>query len=116
MSAVMDGGKPRLRGPMAVVDRPGISAEAFHGASGSHPDLRNWWPSQGSADSDILPELGTLVRRSRDLLRNNGVASGAQQTIVDNVLGCGLWLAPTPDYTALKKDRKWASAWRRPMW
>jgi lambda family phage portal protein len=115
MSAVLDGGKPRIRGPLAVIERPGVAAEAFHGASSSHPDLRNWWPSQGSADSDILPELGTLVRRSRDLLRNNGVASGAQQTIVDNVLGCGLWLAPTPDYVALKKDRKWASEWRKPV-
>jgi lambda family phage portal protein len=101
--------KPRIR-QMGVLQ---VGAEAYQGASWSHPDLRNWAPSAGSADSDLLPELGTLTRRSRDLTRNHGVAHGAQQTIVDNVLGCGLWLAPTPDYTLLKKDREWATAWRR---
>ena len=110
MSAI-ENPKPRLvdaRGqPMSV------HAEAFAGASWTSSDLRNWAPSQGSPDSDILPELSTLVRRSRDLARNHGVASGAQQTIADNVLGCGLWLAPTPDYVALGRERKWASEWRR---
>lgn len=99
----------------ALAARPRIGAEAFTGASMSHPDLRYWNPTPGSADSDLLPELGRLSSRSRDLTRNHGVAAGALQTQLDNVLGCGLWLAPTPDYTLLKKDRKWASAWRRPV-
>jgi lambda family phage portal protein len=88
-------------------------AEAFAGASAYSSDLRGWWPSEGSADSDILPEQPILRRRSRDLLRNNGIANGAQQTITDNVLGCGLWLAPMPNYIALGRDRKWATEWRR---
>lgn len=91
------------------------AAEAYQGASGSHPDLRNWWPSAGSADADLLPEWGPLTRRSRDLDRNHGVASGARQTHLDNVLGCGLWLAPTPDYVKLGLDRKWATEWRKPV-
>jgi capsid protein len=80
-----------------------------------HPDLRNWWPSAGSADSDLLPEWGPLSRRARDLDRNHGVAGGARQAHLDNVLGCGLWLAPMPDYVVLDKDRKWATEWRRPV-
>jgi lambda family phage portal protein len=107
--------KPRLRGPMADIVPPKVGAEAYAAASWSHPDVRGWAPSQGSADSDLLPELATIVRRSRDLERNHGVAGGARQTVLDNVLGCGLWLAPTPDYTVLGKDRKWASAWRKPV-
>lgn len=107
--------KPHVRGPHADIAPLRTSAEAFQGASWSHPDLRNWAPSQGSADSDILPELGTLTRRARDLERNHGVASGAKQTLVDNILGCGLWLAPTPDYVALGKTREWASQWRKPV-
>jgi len=104
--------KPRLRGPHAELV---VGAEAYQGASWSHPDVRNWAPSRGSADGDLLSEWGTLTRRSRDLARNHGVASGAQQTILDNVLGCGLWLAPTPDYIALGKDRQWATTWRKPV-
>lgn len=89
--------------------------QAFQASSLSHPDLGRWQPFPGSADSDLLPELGTIRSRSRDLTRNHGVAGSALQTQLDNVLGCGLWLAPTPDYTLLKRDRKWASAWRRPV-
>lgn len=106
--------KPRIR-QMAEIAPLAVKAEAYQAASGTHPDLRNWWPSQGSADTDLIPELSAIVRRSRDLERNHGVAGGARQTILDNVLGCGLWLAPTPNYTALGKDRQWATAWRKPV-
>jgi lambda family phage portal protein len=94
---------------------PTMRAEAFSAASRSHPDMRNWNPWPGSPDADILPERGVMSSRSRDLTRNHGVASGALQTQLDNVLGCGLWLAPTPDYTLLGRDRKWVSTWRRPV-
>jgi len=118
--------KPRYRGPLATATPVGIGAtalqplargghQAFQASSLSHPDLGRWQPYPGSADSDLLPELPTIRSRSRDLARNHGVAGSALQTQLDNVLGCGLWLAPTPDYTLLKRDRKWASAWRRPV-
>jgi lambda family phage portal protein len=87
--------------------------QAFNASSLSHPDLRNWTPWPGSPDSDLLPELPVIRARSRDLARNHGVAGGALQTQLDNVLGCGLWLAPTPDYVLLGKSREWATEWRR---
>lgn len=89
------------------------SGEAFQGASLSSSDLRNWMPYPGSADADLLPDLGLLRSRSRDLTRNHGVAHSALQTQLDNVLGCGLWLAPTPDYLLLGRTRQWASEWRK---
>lgn len=125
--------KPRYLGPMATASAVGATAtpveigatalqplarwghQAFQASSLSHPDLGRWQPYPGSPDSDLLPELPTIRSRSRDLARNHGVAGSALQTQLDNILGCGLWLAPTPDYTLLKKDRKWASAWRRPV-
>jgi lambda family phage portal protein len=118
--------KPRYRGPAATATPVDIGAsamqpltrfadKAFQASSLSHPDLGRWQPYPGSPDSDLLPEQATIRSRSRDLARNNGVAGSALQTQLDNVLGCGLWLAPTPDYTLLKLDRKWASAWRRPV-
>lgn len=94
---------------------PVMNASAFTAADRVHPDLRNWTPIAGSPDADILPDQAVMRSRSRDLARNHGVAAGALQTQLDNVLGCGLWLAPTPDYTLLGRDRKWASEWRRPV-
>jgi len=97
--------KLREEGPLKV------SAEAFQAASRSHPDLRAWYPFPGSADADLLPELGRISSRSRDLDRNHGIASGARQTQLDNVLGCGLRPSAKPNWRVLGKDRKWAEEW-----
>jgi lambda family phage portal protein len=89
-----------------------LSAEAAHqGASLTSRELASWLPAQGSADADLLPDLPTLVSRSRDLIRNHGIASGAMQTLVDNVCGAGLRLSSTPDYRALGRDKDWAEEW-----
>jgi len=86
---------------------------AHRAASLTARELASWQPQTGSADSDLVDELGTLVSRSRDLARNHGVASGAIQTITDNVVGTGLRLAATPDYRALGFDKTWADEWTR---
>ena len=91
-----------------------VAQDAAHrGASLSARELSSWLPSLGSADTDLLGELPTLVARSRDLVRNNGVASGAIQTLVDNVVGTGLRLSAMPDYKALGRDKEWADEWSR---
>ncbi len=86
---------------------------AHRGASLNASEIASWHPFAGSADSDLLPELGTLVSRSRDLVRNHGVASGAIQTLTDNIVGTGLRLAARPDYVALGKSKEWADDWAR---
>ncbi len=55
-----------------------------------------------------IPKIGTLVSRSRDLSRNRGVASGALQTLPDNVVGIGLRLATGSDDKSLGQDKAWA--------
>lgn len=75
--------------------------------------LRSWTPLPASPDADLLAERDTIVGRSRDLVRNNGVAQGAQQTIADNVVGTGLRLSPRPLYKLLGHDKDWASEWGR---
>jgi lambda family phage portal protein len=102
-------------GASALQPFPRWGNQAFQASSLSHPDLGRWQPYPGSADSDLLPALPVMRSRSRDLARNHGVAGSALQTQLDNILGCGLWIAPTPDYIVLKRDRKWASEWRRPV-
>lgn len=96
---------------MAAGPEVRISASAHRGAA-MNRELANWTPFRGSADADLLPDLGTLVPRSRDISRNNGVASGIQQTLRDNVVGpTGLRLVANPDYRALGKDKEWAQEW-----
>ncbi|BAK75397.1 phage portal protein, lambda family [Pseudogulbenkiania sp. NH8B] len=95
--------------------RPGLelSAVSHQGASLTSPQLASWLPVAASADADLLPELGTLVARSRDLTRNNGIATSGIQTLVDNVVGVGLRLSATPDYRALGRTAEWAMQWQR---
>jgi capsid protein len=87
--------------PMKSGLRFKASDTAHRAASLRARELASWMPLLGSADSDLLSELPTLVSRSRDLTRNHGVAAGAIQTLVDNVIGTGLRLASIPDYRAL---------------
>jgi lambda family phage portal protein len=86
---------------------------AYAGASYRRKQLANWAPSRSPADLDLLPELDTLVARTRDLDRNNGIAAGIFQTLNDNIVGTGLRLAATPDYRALGKTIAWAEEWGR---
>lgn len=93
--------------------RPRAAALAHEGASLTSQQLASWRPWSGSPDADLLTELPMLVSRSRDLSRNNGIASGAVQTHTDNVVGTGLRLQATPDWAALGRDSEWANAWAR---
>lgn len=86
---------------------------AHRGASLTASDVSAWNPRRTSVDSEILPEQGRLISRARDLDRNHGVAKGGLQTLVDNVLGTGLRLNPSPDYLALGWQKKQADEWSR---
>lgn len=89
-----------------------VHAEAFIASSQSHEDMRRWHPHPGSADADLIPELGRITSRSRDLARNHGIADSARQTQLDNIVGTGLRLSAKPQWKLLKgRDRKWAEEW-----
>lgn len=90
-----------------------MSDTSHRAASLTARELSSWLPGNGSADGDLLGELPTLVGRSRDLTRNHGVAAGAAQTMVDNVVGTGLRLSALPDYRALGRTKEWADDWAR---
>ncbi len=103
-----------LYGPDNLPLSPAPSAEAFYGASQTSGDFDSWNPFAGSPDVDLLWDRGRLASRSRDLIRNHGLASGAMQTFVDNILGStGLVCQPKPDYVALGRDFQWAREWAR---
>ena len=86
---------------------------SYKGASLSAKELLSWRPLRHSADMELDGELSTLVARSRDLIRNNGIASGAIQTLVDNVVGNGLKLVSIPDHRILGLDIDYLKEWAR---
>ena len=85
---------------------------AHSSASLTARELSSWQPTRGSADNDLLPELSTIVSRSRDLARNHGVAAGAIQTLNDNIVGVGFRLSAKPDYKLLGKTKEWEEEWQ----
>jgi lambda family phage portal protein len=103
---------PALLKPMADAQAMFGPGNAHFGASAAR-ELASWNPLAGSADADLDFDLPTLRSRSRDLVRNHGIASGGIQSIVDNVVGIGAALAPVPDYTALGETKDWAIGWSK---
>ncbi len=84
---------------------------AYDGASAQDISLMDWNPTASSADADLLPDLRSLVSRSRDLNRNNGIMAGGMQTLRDNIVGSTLRLSAMPDYRLLGKTLEWAREW-----
>jgi len=73
----------------------------YTGARKNRKQTKNWKTSGGDADSDILFDLPSLRERSRDLIRNEPVATGAAATMVTNIIGSGLRLKPAIDFEFL---------------
>ena len=65
----------------------------YGGYTGARQDRRQtkaWQTMDGSADQVTMPDLAALRERSRDLIRNAPLATGAVNTVVTNVVGTGL--------------------------
>lgn len=69
----------------------------------------SWLPGGGSADQDLLGELASLRERSRDLVRNDGIASGAVMTLTTNIIGSGIRPQSRIDKETLKVEEEYAS-------
>lgn len=106
-------GTAHVRASDEAAPRIAAAFPAHDGASRVSQQLASWQPFSGSADTDTLLDLPALTSRSRDLSRNNGIASGAIQTITDNVVGTGLRMQAAPDWRLLGKDQAWAQEWAR---
>jgi len=94
----------KARATMAV-------AGGYIGASKSKRSLKQWFTSGLDVDSDVLLDLPTLRERSRDLIRNTPLATGAIKTKITNVVGTGLKLQSRIDRGALKLSEEQADKW-----
>lgn len=105
--------RQRKRTRIASFATPDNSAQmsSHHAAATDDMATFGWNPMAASADADLLPDLETLVARSRDLSRNNGLMNGAIQTLKDNIVGAQLKLSAMPDYRLLGWEREKAREW-----
>lgn len=88
------------------------SSGAYKGASRSRRISTGWRTTGGSADADSLNDLQDLRERSRDLVRNAPIATGALSTQVAKVVGTGLSLQARPAYELLGWTEEQAEAWK----
>lgn len=86
-------------------------AGGYVAGSRSRRSMSRWNPRGGDADGDILLDLPTMRDRSRDLVRNAPLATGALNTVCTNVVGAGLKLQAGLDYTALGISEEAADEW-----
>jgi lambda family phage portal protein len=96
----------RARGEVA-----GAIISGYIGGRHDRNATKTWFTAQSSADTDTIYDLKTLRGRSRDLVRNTPIATGAVGTMVSNVIGSGLALRPLPNYDALGMTEDEAEAW-----
>ena len=86
---------------------------SHHAASLLAKDMATRPTWRQSPDAALLPELDTISARTDDLVRNNGIAAGAERTFVDNVVGPRIVCKPNPDRIALGRTADWVDGWSR---
>jgi lambda family phage portal protein len=84
---------------------------SYNGASRSRRAVKEWNVPTGDADSDVLWDLPLLRDRSRDLIRNAPIATGAIGTSLANVVGTGLKLQSRIDTAFLGMSDDEADVW-----
>lgn len=86
---------------------------AYHGASKKRRTIKEFNPKTGDADADTLDDLPTLRTRSRALLRNTPIASGAIKTNQVHVIGSGLKLQSRINAEILGMTEGEADKWQQ---
>lgn len=91
---------------------------AYDAASVTSPEVGDWNAYLASPDVEGNFFRDTVVARIRDLVRNDGWASGAVTRILDSVIGAEFRLVAKPDWRALSLasktlDKSWADEFGR---
>jgi len=108
---------PRARRQAALIG--GLGSPAYDAANRTSQTFAAWQPYLWSADSELNPYRDTIVARARDLVRNDGWASGAVTRILDNAVGANFRPIAKPDWRFLARetgcafDHEWAKDFGR---
>lgn len=88
-------------------------AGAYNAGSKKRRTIKNFDPKTGDADADSLDDLPTIRSRSRSLLRNTPIASGAIKTNQVHVIGSGLKMQSRINADVLSMDEDDADKWQQ---
>lgn len=86
-------------------------SESYFAASTSRRALSEWSPKDSDPNATLQYDLDTMRQRSRDMIRNNPLATGAINTVCTNVVGPGLVLQARVDRDLLNLSDEQADAW-----
>lgn len=100
-----------VRRRMSAISLQSLMPGGYYGARGEAREFREWHVTDSGPHGDLLGDLEALRARSRDLERNEPLAGGAVQTIIDGVVGWGLTPKPRIDRELLGLDDATASQW-----
>jgi len=90
---------PHSRSRAAMLSGGGNSPYDAADIYGDH--MSSWNPYLGSPDGELNMYRDRIVSRVRDLVRNDGWASGAVTRVLDNAIGANFRPIFKPDYMAL---------------
>jgi lambda family phage portal protein len=102
-----------VRGVRRLQSRYALALSGMYfGASNSRRALSEWKPNDADPDATIQYDLSNLRQRSRDMIRNTPIATGAINTVCSNVVGSGLQLQSHIDRNILNLSDEKAEAWQ----
>lgn len=97
-----------------------FSGPAYDAADIYGQHMQAWQPQLLSPDAELNVYRDRIVSRVRDIVRNDGWASGAITRVLDNAIGPHLRPIPKPDYRWLQQitgnkgfDHVWAKEYSR---
>jgi lambda family phage portal protein len=94
-------GRPMSRKPSPARALVGGSSVPYDAAAFNGAHTAEWWPYLWSPDGELNPWRDTIVARMRDMVRNDGWASGAITRVLDNAVGANFRPIFKPDFKAL---------------
>lgn len=85
---------------------------AYDAQAWDSQDFGSWFPVIRSPDAEIDVDRDRVVARIRDLVRNDGWASGAIATMADSVIGAVFMPDPDPNWAVLsRQDKRLDAVW-----
>ncbi len=104
----------------------GFSRSPYDAADVFSDQMAGWFPYLSSPDGTLNGYRDTIVARTRDIVRNDGWASGTITRILDNAVGANFRPISKPDFKALASysglnafDETWAyefAQWLDPLY
>ena len=102
----------------ASIESPARAGWPYDASAMTGPELGDWWPLNQSPDIELNFTTDLIRARQRDLIRNNGWATGSIVRGADGMVGANFHVVPQPNWRWLQRqygptfDAQWAAEFR----